>query len=138
MSTNRHEGCKRQFIHLSRAWYGDVNLAKDEAIDQMSIGYYHPGGGTTGEFSIEWLQVGGEPTPRLQAFEDSWDALWGFKDFLKALKTLDGTNPTPEEIGKVLLACGIEDATPEDPPYKSEKKGNVCAHCGQEIKEKTK
>ena len=129
MSTNRHEGCKRQFSHLSRAWYGDVNLATGAVRDSVTMGYYHPGGGTTGEFTMSWRYIGGKLTPRLDIYEDSWEVMWLFSDVLESLSHLNGTNPSPTEIAALLVSCGIEDATPTKSPYGQDKSG-------QEMKER--
>lgn len=117
-----HSECKRQFTQLSRAWYADANLRGSEVKDEITIGYYHLGGGTTGEFCIRWIELSKRPTPMLNAFEDSWSALWNFRDVLEKLADLDSENPTPEEICKVLVSCDVEDRTPEKSPYGDDKK----------------
>lgn len=118
---NKHEGDERQFIIMSQAWYGDavskkIGYRPDD--DEIMLGYYCPGGGTSGEFSIKWRELGNRNVPYLKAFDDSWSALAGFADVIAALKELDATNPTVEQVAKVLLACGVKDATPRESPYK--------------------
>lgn len=112
-----HTECKRKFINLSRAWYGDANLRGSEVLDEITIGFYHPDGGTTGEFTIRWIELGGEITPMLCSYDDSWDALWQFRDVLKKMVAKDGENPSPTEMCELLESCGIEDATPTKSPY---------------------
>lgn len=112
-----HADCKRQFIQLSRAWYADANLRGGEVIDEITMGFYHKDGGTTGEFAIRWIELSGSKTPMLCSFDDSWDALWQFRDVLEVMATMDGTNPTPEEICKMLVSVGVEDNTPEVSTY---------------------
>ena len=115
---SKHDGCKKQFIHLARAWYGDANGVQrsGEPGDNISIGFDHPDGGTTGEFSIEWVDLGRDVCPQLKVFDDGWSALWEFRDVLEKMAALDGTNPSPEIICKLLESCGIEDTTPVKNP----------------------
>jgi len=115
---NKHDGCKRRFVHLARAWYGEANgiFNSGEPGDSISIGFDHPDGGSTGEFSIEWMWVGRDICPQLKVFDDGWDALWEFRDALEKMAALDGTNPGPEIICKLLESCGIEDTTPVKDP----------------------
>lgn len=106
-----HTDCKRGFTQLSKAWYGKANLTSDDIQDEIMIGMYHPEGGTTGEFSITWKELAGEFTPVLKSFEDSWSALWIFKDVLEKLAELDSTNPTADQIATLLESLGIENMT---------------------------
>lgn len=107
----KHDGCKRGFIHLSAAWYGKACLADGEEVDEVMIGFYHPKGGTTGEFAIRWTHLGGKITPRLEAFDDSWHALYEFRDVLAKLAEHDSQDPTPEVICALLVECGVKDMT---------------------------
>jgi len=107
---NKHKDCKRGFIQLSRAWYADACL---KGIDDITIGFYHPEGGTTGEFSIKWEKLGGKVVPKLTAFDDAWDALLNFKDLLELMATVDSQNITPNEFCILLRSLGIEDRTKE-------------------------
>lgn len=116
MKSNKHEGCFRQFIITSQAWYGEAQNFQ-EGEDEIMIGMYHPEGGTTGEFGIRWSMLGGESTPALRAFSDSWSSLWHFQDVLQKLAALDGSNPTVTQVAEVLLACGVQDATERTGPY---------------------
>lgn len=107
-----HDGDKRQFYHLSKAWYAAANLTNPDILDEITIGFFSPDGGTSGEFVIRWRKLGDSFAARLEAFDDSWDALSNFKDLIDKLAELDETNPTPDEIAALLVECGIEDATP--------------------------
>ena len=111
-----HSGCNRQFVQVSRAWYAKSSLV-DDTIDEIVIGFYHPDGGTTGEFVLQWVCINNRPTPILYSFEDSWNALWSFQDLLEKMADLDGENPSPEQICQILLELGVEDATPKISPY---------------------
>lgn len=112
-----HSECKRKFIQLSKAWYADANLRGSDIVDEIMVGFYHPGGGTTGEFAIRWTVLGGSSTPMICSFEDSWSALWEFRDLLEKLSELDGDNPSPDEIAELLSSLGIENDTPTNSPY---------------------
>lgn len=115
---SQHEGDERQFYQHSRAWWGkDVPLSNN-TIEEINIGFYCPDGGTSGEFCIEWISLNNQNVPRLKAFEDSWSALWEFRDVLEKLAELDSTNPSPEEICELLKSCNVKDATPTENSYK--------------------
>lgn len=106
-----HDGCKRGFTHLSASWYGKSCLARADYVDHVMIGFYHPEGGTAGEFSIRWMILSGKVTPRLEAFDDAWHALYEFRDVLAKLAEHDGEDMSPEAICSLLIECGVEDMT---------------------------
>jgi len=108
---NKHEGDKRQFTQLSRAWYADANLPENGKVEIITIGFYCPGGGTSGEFEVSWSYLGGRLVPKLRAYDDSWSALYEFSDLLDCMAGVDGRNITPDEFCKLLVNLGIEDAT---------------------------
>jgi len=107
-----HTGCKRGFTQLSKAWYGPANLERSTNVDEMSIGFYHPEGGTTGEFQIVWEELAGKITPRLMAYDDGWNALFNFGDMLESMADIDGEDISPDEFCKLLESLGIENMTP--------------------------
>lgn len=109
-----HTECKRQFTRLSRAWYASANLPEGGKVEIVTIGFYHPDGGTTGEFQVSWEHLGGKLTPRLCAFDDSWNALFNFGDMLESMADIDGEDISPDEFCQLLIALGIEDATPTE------------------------
>jgi hypothetical protein len=114
MKSKNHEGHVRQFRIASRAWYSPAVAAatgQEDGYECIQMGFYAPGGGSSGEFRIEWDRLGDKFTPRLKAYDDSWSALSRFQDVLAELAKLDDTDPTVEQITAVLLKCGVEDAT---------------------------
>lgn len=118
MATDRHAGNVRGFHNHGAAWYAASMGGTDPMV---SIGFYHPQGGSSGEFSIEWIELAGRREPRLQVFDDAWDALQHFGDVLARLAALDVRRPKPwlpppppatvEQICKLLLECGLQDLT---------------------------
>jgi hypothetical protein len=124
MSTSkRHKGHLRQFIINSQAWHGRASRQArgvKPGEDDITLGFYNPEGGTSGEFTIRWRQLDSRVVPYLHAFEDSWSALANFHDVITGLAELDGTNPTVEAVAQVLLACGVRDATERQSPYEGE------------------
>ena len=112
-----HENCKRQFIQLSRAWYAETFLPNSRLNDEVTVGMYHPEGGTTGEFAIRWSEIGGKIVPMLCAFDDAWDALMMFRDVLEVMASVNDQNVTPDRFCELLIECGVEDATPEKSPH---------------------
>lgn len=108
---NKHQGCERKFVRDSKAWYASTSLPDDEYFEVVTIGFYSPEGGTTGEFCVKWMDLMGNLTPRLYAFDDGWNALYNFMDMLKMMSEL-GDCVAPEDFCKKLESLGIEDATP--------------------------
>jgi len=101
-----HEGCIRAYIRSSKAWYSKV-IDREE----IMIGMYHPEGGTSGEFKIEWVEIGKSITPILKCYDDAWSALWNFKDFLEELSKIDSENIDEFGVVQILDRLGIKDIT---------------------------
>ncbi len=108
-----HAGCQRKFYQLSRAWYAKTALQHEDVAERFNIGFYHPKGGTSGEFQMVWVELNGRLTPQLCAYSDSWGALSHFQDLLTALAEVDSYDLSPTEFTRMLIDLGIEDATPE-------------------------
>jgi hypothetical protein len=104
--SGKHEGCRRGFHRSSKAWY----YQKEQPVEIM-FGMYAYGGGTTGEMAMRWLPLDNKMIPRLEIFNDSWDALNTFQDLLIKLAERDGDNITEDEFAIILLECGFEDLT---------------------------
>ena len=114
---DKHEGNIRGFHHMSRAWYGPAVLSRGgDVVDSLSIGFYAEGGGTSGEFIIDWIRLGGKVTPRLKAFDDSWDALRLCADLIDRLAIHDEDDPSPDQIVEELLLLGFTDLTEKETP----------------------
>lgn len=107
------ERCERHFTQLSRAWYGKYNLPEGQRVEVITIGFYDPEGGTIGEFQINWRHLGGELVPRLEVFNDSWNALSRFPELLEWMREMDDENVTPEQVCDFLRSIGVRDATKE-------------------------
>lgn len=107
---------KRQFIRLSRAWYGTSRLRASDFHDEVMFGLYAPGG-CEGELAVRWYTLPklGCQGARLEAYDDSWRALAQFPDVLARMADIPvdyRTCISPEEFCRLLEACGFEDATP--------------------------
>lgn len=106
-----HTGCRRGFIWTSQAYYAKTALATRDVLDNITIGMYHPEGGTTGEFTIEWTELGGRECAQLKAYDDSWSALQLFGDVLAKVAEHDDAGLTPAQLAELLLSCGVVDLT---------------------------
>lgn len=73
-----------------------------------------------GELIFRWydLRPGNPPSPKLEAFDDSWPLLTVRPELLRFLSLYADKDPTPRELRAYLLACGYEDATRREDPYK--------------------
>ncbi len=112
--TDRHHGCFRGFVVLSEAYWAAHRTDPPE----ICLGFYHPDGGTTGEFCIAWKDIGGNHplAPCLNVFSDAWETLWHFCDVLARLAALGGTRPSVDDVKAVLLRCGLKDRTERESP----------------------
>ena len=105
-----HKSAVRGFYRSSKAWYAMA----DRDIEIM-FGMYYPddGGGTTGEMSMRWHDLGKAlPVPRLEVYCDAWDALQQFQDVLAILAEHDSEDITEDEFAIILQRCGVQDLTP--------------------------
>lgn len=113
-----HDGDKRSFIQTSRAYYAKTAMSGGE-VDNVTLGFYSPGGGTSGEFQVSWTPLGNRIVPQLLVFDDAWHALNECRDVLGKMAKVDDENISPEDFCKLLLTLGFEDATPVDKPHLS-------------------
>lgn len=109
-TTQKHDGDLRGFSILSEAYYSKFCMPHD-AVDEITIGMYCPDGGTSGEFSVRWVNLGMKACPLLHVFEDSWSALHQFGDMLQWMASVDGKNVSPQELAEALRDLGITDMT---------------------------
>ncbi|MDA3833732.1 MAG: hypothetical protein PF495_10065 [Spirochaetales bacterium] len=107
----KYDGDERGFSQLSKTWYGKTNLTNPAMLDIISIGFYTPDGGTSGEFQVAWEKLAGKWIPRLKAFDDSWISLSNFSDMLKAMAGVDDQNIPPDDFASMLEKLGIRDMT---------------------------
>ena len=114
----KHDDCIRGFTILSEAYYAKACQQKG-TLDEIMVGMYHPDCGTTGEFGIRWKLVGNEASPRLEVFNDAWDALQQFGDLLKWMASVDGQRISPQEFAEALRGMGIIDRTERANPHSS-------------------
>lgn len=102
---SKHAGCEKTFCVLHA--YGPGDRA------ELAVGFSHPEGGSTGEFIIRWLELGGTGRlyPQICIFSDAWDALAEMPELFQALKPLDDTDPSIETLVGVLAKLGYRDTT---------------------------
>lgn len=114
----KHDGMIRGFYHLSEAWYAEANFKDrtDGMVDNINIGFYSPdgNGGTTGEFTVRWAELGGKLVPQLCVFDDAWEALTYFSDLLRDMAVIDNGNISPKGFCIILKRLGIKDLTPRE------------------------
>lgn len=108
-----HDGCIRGYYRTSKSWY-----AKSVDNIEINFGMFHPDGGTSGEMTMEWIELSGKLCARLKTFEDSWSALSLFTDLIQKMGEVDSEHIQEEEIAKMLNSCGFKDLTEYESPYK--------------------
>ncbi len=101
------------FYDHSRAWYHQPGQAPT-----ITVGFYTEGGGTEGEFSIFWDNLGLNLVPKLRAYPDSWQALYaidrqtGFLALLAKLAEFGvAKSITPAQLSDELTVNGLNDLT---------------------------
>lgn len=113
-----HNGCTRAFFWANKSWYTKYDNNKNIAV---YFGMYDiENGGTSGEMSMKWIDLGKHGialTPQLQSFSDSWSALSLFGDLISSLGEVDSQDITQEEFVEMLLNHGFVDVTPYESPY---------------------
>lgn len=103
-----HDGCERAFHWSAKAWYAKAN----DSYDEINFGMYDlKGGGTSGEMTMKWIDLGNRSVPQLQVFDDSWSALTLFNDVIVELGKRDSECISQEEFVEILKGCGFKDAT---------------------------
>lgn len=109
-----HEGDIKQYRIRSESYYAEAlarAINEKNVTDVIHFGFYSPDGGTSGEMSMKWHVLGGQPIPRLECYDDGWHALAQFKDVIDAMAEVDGECITPKQFCELLDKCGFMDAT---------------------------
>lgn len=107
-----HDGCIRGYHRSSKSWY---SKSKDRI--EINFGMFHPKGGTSGEMTMEWVELSGKLCARLKSFEDSWSALSLFTDLIQKMGEVDSEEIQEDEFAKMLDECGFKDLTEYQDPY---------------------
>lgn len=108
---------KRTFIHLAEAYYAKSTLLPDEVVDEVLMRICDDGY-ESNEVMFRWHDLNGTyPFPRLEVFDDAWDALPRIHDVLDALSQHNGQHIAPSDFCKLLLTLGFEDVTPRVNPH---------------------
>ena len=102
-----HTGMIRGFHWANKAHYSEF-----VETPEVNFGMYDKDdGGTTGEMSMKWIEISGKLYPKLECFDDGWNALYSFSDVLNKLSEIDSKSITDEEFVNILLSCGFVDLT---------------------------
>lgn len=111
-----HKDCVKGFHWYSRAWYSKGQLPEGRVQDRLNIGFFHKEGGTTGEFMIEWEDVGPYVAPRLKACDDGWHALASMPELIQLMASWDDENRPIEQFAEAMLNLGFKDLTERRAP----------------------
>jgi hypothetical protein len=103
---DKHNNSFRGFVWSNKAWYSHI-----VELDEVMFGMYSNGGGTTGEMAMRWYELNNKFVPKLEAFDDAWDALCQFNDVLQVLAIKNNKNITPKQFVEILKGCGFKDLT---------------------------
>lgn len=64
-----------------------------------------------GEFAIRWIELGGESIPKIEAYDDSWKALFSAPDLIEYLTKVNNKDVTQVELVNALISLGFTDRT---------------------------
>ena len=112
-----HKGGIKQFYIHTKMWWARSNSLPDNIVDEIMIGIYHPDGGTTGEFGVEFVLFehnggrGAMIAPRLRAFDDGWSALAHMPELLHFMMENDSANLSVDAFAEGLRVLGFVDKT---------------------------
>lgn len=105
-------GYKRAFIHLKDSWYGNHILSKHDYLDEVTFGLYdETDGGTIGELSMNWYEIGNDIVPVLKVYNDAFRVMNDFSDILQTLSDYNEVNFIPKQFCEILNNHGFTDAT---------------------------
>lgn len=108
-----HSGMIRGFHWSNKAYYNNV-IENPEII----FGMYDPNdGGTTGEMSVKWIVLNNKYTPKLECFDDGWNALSLYTDLIQKMGEVDSEDITDNQFTQMLLSCGFKDLTKYKNPH---------------------
>ena len=96
----------RGFHWSNKAQYAHIINGKE-----IMFGVYHIDGSTCGEMKMEWVDIGGISSPRLQIFSDAFAVLFSMPDLLEKLADINDKDFTDEEFVKILLSLDFKDLT---------------------------
>lgn len=112
-----HKGDIAGFLIATQSWYHrPENFTKDQ-IEEITVGFYSPEGGTSGEFHFAWVSLGqNDVAVQLRAFDDGWSSLVNMPELLQFMMEHDGEHArgphmTPEEFVEGLKNIGLVDMT---------------------------
>ena len=97
------------FSRYTETWY--AQKLTDGVTECITIGFYSEDGGTSGEFEVKWVGLGGRSVPQLVAFDDSWHALRNMPKLMDYMARCDGETRTPEDFCAGLRSLGFRDIT---------------------------
>ncbi len=118
------KGDYRGFTNSGEAYYHSVVGFPKDVVGEVYFGLSCGGGGTHGEMSMRWTNLGGKQCPYLHVFDDGWAVLASFSDVLSELAEVGAPNIsypsiTPKEFCEILLKCGFKDNTIRENPNPS-------------------
>ncbi|MGB0989285.1 MAG: hypothetical protein ACPGUI_00495 [Halarcobacter sp.] len=101
---SKHYGMTRGYFVPSKS----SQEVTPNLMDEINIGYYHEGGGNTGEFSVRWYTLDKKLVPRLEIYDDAWSVLDCFTDLFICMKQVSEESITPDEFIKLLNELEIK------------------------------
>ena len=115
------KGDYRGFTNSGEAYYHSSIGFPNDVVGEVYFGLSCGGGGTHGEMSMRWTNLGGKQCPYLHVFDDGWAVLASFSDVLEELAEVGAPSTsypsiTPKEFCEILLKCGFKDNTIRENP----------------------
>ena len=85
-------GDYRGFTNCGEAYYHKSLGFSNGVVGEVFLGLCAGGGGTKGEMSMVWIELGGKNVPQLKVFDDAWAVLASWPDLLAELAKVNCDN----------------------------------------------
>lgn len=110
------EQTTRRYIVVTRQWYFEAikdSFTRNGTIEEFGIGNYNDDGSCEFEFYIKFYQlVLGDPSARIEMFDDAFRALGDYSDLFDKLKTIDSL--TVEQLESILIELEFTEYVSEE------------------------
>lgn len=103
---------EKQYVLLSKAWYGDVCLKNMDYEDEVTFSIYDEATSLQGECCVKWYYLDGKLSPKVEVFADAWCLFAECNDLFLLLSKHHNEDLTPAQFIECLNKCGFKDNTP--------------------------
>ena len=104
-----------RIIRTNQAWYYTHSLHDASLAETWSVGVDpKTGGGTYGEWEVNWRELGGEVAMRVEVFHDAFKVMMAVPGWWETLAANESASP--DELMEALARIGFVDMTDRKGP----------------------